>query len=140
MAFQIKSAGLVTTGTSGADLFAIEAAAGQKTTVLGLAGADTINAGGGLTTATSMIVNAAGGADQITMTAGNVISSSTVLGGAGGDAITLDLTGFNASVLNGGDGNDTITISAGTFSAASNASTTALSTWNSSIFATSASK
>ena len=92
MAFLIKSAGLVTTGTTGADLFSMEAAAGQKSTVLGLAGTDTINATAGLATATSLLIDAAGGAEEKT-------SFDVILKAAGGQKLAVvkavkELTGL----------------------------------------------
>ena len=76
MAFLIKSAGLVTTGTTGADLFSIENGAGQKSTVLGLAGSDNVQALAGLATATAFVINAAGDKDTISISGATTIMSS----------------------------------------------------------------
>jgi hypothetical protein len=114
MAFLIKSAGLVTTGTTGADLIVMEAAAGQKSTVLGLAGKDTIQAQAGLATATSLLIDGAADADSLTISgATTILSSSTIKGGAGGDTISITVSGLNASIMNAGDGNDLVTLSGG---------------------------
>ena len=111
-AFTVKSAGLTTTGTTGADLFTVSSAAIAKSTILGLAGADTIDMAAGVSTATSLLVDVAGDKDVVTVS-GGVLSASTLKGGAGADSLVVTLTAFNASNLNGGDGNDTITFSGG---------------------------
>ena len=114
MAFQILSGGLATTGTTGADLFSIVSGAETATTVLGLAGNDTIEAIS-FNTGTAVSINAAGGADTISLSGnggvGN-LNSSTIQGGAGADVINI--TGFTltGSTVFGGDGDDTVTLSA----------------------------
>jgi hypothetical protein len=110
MAFIVKSAGLVTTGTTGADLFSVNSGAVAKTTILGLAGNDSILIADGISTATSLLVDAAGDKDVLTLS-GGLLSSSTVKGGAGADNVDISLTNFNAGVVNGGGGNDSINIS-----------------------------
>ena len=86
MAYLINSAGLETTGTTGDDLFVIQSGGPAKgTTINGLAGVDTVRASAGLSTATSMDLDAAGGADVIFFSGGE-FSASTILGGPGGDS------------------------------------------------------
>jgi len=110
MAFIVKSAGLVTTGTTGADLFSVNSGAVAKSTILGLAGNDTIGIADGISTATALLLDAAGDKDVVTLS-GGALSSSTIKGGAGADNIDISLTNFNAGTLNGGNGNDTINFS-----------------------------
>jgi hypothetical protein len=109
---QVKSAGVLTTGSTGADIIAFANSAGPKNTVLGLAGNDTITLQATVSGVGAFSVNAAGGRDSLTV--GNTshsMSGSTILGGAGGDTIDFDASALTASTLNGGDGNDTITFS-----------------------------
>ena len=103
MAYLINSAGLETTGTTGDDLFVIQSGAAKGTTINGLAGVDTIRASAGLSTATSMDIDAAGGADVIFFSGGE-FSASTILGGAGGDSLTFTGTIASESVVKAGDG------------------------------------
>lgn len=111
--FQIKSAGVATTGSTGADIFAFANSAGPKNTVLGLAGNDTITLAATVSGVGGLIVDAAGGADALTVSnTTHALSGSTIKGGAGGDTIDFDASALTASTLNGGDGNDTITFSA----------------------------
>ena len=114
MAYLINSAGLETTGTTGDDLFVIQSGAAKGTTINGLAGVDTIRASAGLSTATSMDLDAAGGADVIFFSGGE-FSASTILGGAGGDSLTFTGTIASESVVKAGDGNDTLTFGSGDY-------------------------
>ena len=118
MAFNVISAGLITTGTTGADLIVVNTGGFNQSTVLGLEGSDTINVVG-YTTSTAVKLDAAGDADVINVSGNGSLSGATILGGAGGDFISGSFSGFNNGIINGGDGNDTINVSGLTFSAAS---------------------
>ena len=108
MAYLINSAGLETSGTSGADLFQVQSAAAKASTIKGLAGSDTVTLSDGASTATSMLIDVAGGSDKLALS-GGTISASTLKAGAGGDTITFSAVTFGEGVLNGGDGDDTLT-------------------------------
>ena len=115
MAFNVRTAGLLTTGTTGPDLFLLQSAAVQASTIQGLAGNDTIYATAGAPSATAVLLDAAGGADTIQLSGGDY-ENTQILGGAGGDSITIvSGTNFANSTINGGDGGDTITLASGNF-------------------------
>ena len=123
MAILITSPGLVTTGTEGADDIRYQGGVTANGSVVnGLAGADTIQqlGSGGLNFtggAAGVSINAGGGPDSIRFSAIDTVTSdkqSTILGGAGGDTITL--TAAVIDQLKAGDGADVVTIDGGTYS------------------------
>ena len=113
MAYTIESAGLLTTGTTGADKFTLQSGGIKRASIAGLAGNDTILVEAPTTSAKSASLDAAGDKDTITIS-GGTWTKSTIAGGAGADDLkTNTFTDFTASVLKAGDGNDTITFSGG---------------------------
>ena len=112
MAFLIQSSGLVTTGSSNADLFEVQSPGANASTILGLAGNDTISITAGASTAQSVNIDAAGDKDKISLSAG-LYGGGTLKAGAGADEFSGQALVFSASTLLGGDGNDTITYDLG---------------------------
>lgn len=131
MAILITSPGLVTTGTVGADdiRFITGQITGNGSEVNALAGNDTITTTtqgvgtvSGASVGAALSVNGGGGADSIdvygsgsTTSANNIV----VLGGAGGDTITVDSIASLGAFSNvaGGDGGDQIIANTATYSA-----------------------
>jgi hypothetical protein len=118
MAFNVTSAGLVTTGTSGADLIVVNTGGFNQSTILGLTGSDTINVVG-YATSTSIKIDAAGDKDVVNVSGTGSLSGGTILLGAGADFLSGNLTSYNNGIINGGDGNDTINLSGTVFSGSS---------------------
>ena len=120
MAYLINSSGLVTTGTTGADLFQVESGGVGGSTLKGLAGADTITVNDGASTATSVSFDLAGDKDKLALSGGSY-AGGTVQLGAGADQFSGVGVSFSASTLKLGGGNDTLTLAAltgNTFAAA----------------------
>lgn len=105
--YVINSPSLSTEGNDSGDYFLIQTGAFSGATVIGGAGADTIESLASAASANSVLLESKGGADSIKIS-GSLISG-TIKAGAGGDTITL--TGaamdFNGSIL-GGDGSDVL--------------------------------
>ena len=114
MAFQILSGGLVTTGTTGADLFIVDSGSLSSTTILGKGGNDTIQAqdAGNNGSGTAVLFDGGGNLDVIQLS-GLTLLNSTLQGGAGADNISGAAHIFSGSFVKGGDGNDTINLLSG---------------------------
>ncbi len=111
MAFNVSTAGLLTTGTTGPDYFLVASGALAATTIQGLAGNDTVSIADGASTATNASIDLAGGADTIAFSGGSY-TASTILAGAGADTLTIaSSTTFNNTTIDGGAGNDSIVFS-----------------------------
>jgi hypothetical protein len=115
MAFLIQSSGLVTTGSTNAELFEVQSPGANQATILGLAGNDTISITAGAATAQKVSFDAGGDKDKISLSAGTY-GGGLMKAGAGADAFTSQSTIFSATSLLGGDGNDTITYDLGSIS------------------------
>ena len=110
MAFNIVSGGLVTTGTTNADFFVVQKTAASNATIEAFAGADTIEITDNPASATALFIDAAGGADKLTLSGGTYVSAN-LLAGAGGDVFALGSGAtFTNSTINGGDGNDNFSL------------------------------
>ena len=94
--FLINSPGLVTTGTDQGETFLVQSAAVSATTIIGLAGNDTIDLLEGRASAEKVSIAAGGGADLIQLSATDFDSATIIRGGAGGDTITFS-AGVNAN-------------------------------------------
>ncbi len=114
MAFNVQSAGLLTTGTTGPDYFLVQSGAVQATTIEGLAGNDSVVITDGGTSATGVRIDVVGGADSIVLS-GGTYSASNFLAGAGGDTVLIVSGSHPNSTVNGGDGNDFIRIAGSVF-------------------------
>ncbi len=115
MAFNVQTAGLLTTGTTGPDYFIVASGAVQAATIQGLAGNDSVVIEDGASSATGVRLDLVGGADSIVLS-GGVYSASNILPGAGGDTVTIHAGSHPNSTINGGDGNDLISLTSAGFS------------------------
>ncbi len=105
--FQLSSAGLLTTGTTGNDYFDVASSTLSATSIQGLAGNDTVVVGGSLSS-TAVFIDLAGGIDSISITSGD-LQLSTIKGGAGADTIVFTSGGlYERATIDGGNGNDLI--------------------------------
>ena len=120
--FFVDSTGVVTTASVDSDSIFIQSAALKGGTILGEAGADTINFLEGAATdasAVGVVVRGAGGNDSITISALLAFSAGnhSIYGGAGDDTIKVS-GGSTIGSLKSNEGNDFVTLSgAGTYSA-----------------------
>lgn len=109
----INSASSLYEGSSSAETIRIESGAATNTTVNAAGGNDSISfvsAANGASQ-TALYVDANAGADEITVSGGNLyLASSTILGGAGGDTIKLDgaALDYQLSEIKAGDGSDVV--------------------------------
>jgi hypothetical protein len=109
--FLVRSAGLTTDGTTGADFFQVNSGAVSAATINGFAGADSLQISDDVASAKNVSIDLAGDKDILTAS-GVDFKSSTILLGAGGDILVGADAEFGGTVK-AGDGNDTITLSAG---------------------------
>jgi hypothetical protein len=109
--YLVRSAGLTTDGTTGADFFQVNSGALSSSTINGLAGADSLQLADDVASATNVKIDLGGDKDILTAS-GTDFQSSTILLGAGGDIIVGHDAQFGGTVK-AGAGNDTITLSAG---------------------------
>lgn len=108
--FLINSASSETVGTTGADLFDIEATL-EGVSLFGVEGADTITAASNLAAAANARINAGKGADTITLSAVG-LGDSEIFAGMGNDLLDIQLVNTTATTVRGGAGLDTIGVSA----------------------------
>jgi hypothetical protein len=109
--FLVRSAGLTTDGTTGADFFQVNSGALSAATINGFAGTDSVQLADDVASAKNVSINLAGDKDVFTAS-GVDLKSSTILLGAGGDKLVSHDSDFGGTVK-AGDGNDTISLSAG---------------------------
>jgi hypothetical protein len=108
----VVSPSLTTEAGSSGDLISVRSGAISGSTIIGGAGSDTLEMIAGSTSANSVSVSLAGGADRATLSA-VVFSGSTFAFGAGGDTLTLSGTDVNANTVKGGAGSDVINLGNG---------------------------
>ena len=118
--FFVDKTGVVTTATTDGDSIFVQSAATKATTLLGLAGNDTIDLREGAATNASAIgiqIKAADGADSITVSGLAAFSAGnhSIYGGAGDD--TISISGSTFASVKANEGADLVTLSGGTYSA-----------------------
>ena len=120
--FFVDNTGVVTTASTGGDSIFIQSAAVKGSTLLGLAGSDTIDIREGAAANTSAVgleVKAGGGNDSITISSLGAFSAGghTIIAGPGADTINISGGGTIGSIKTNEDA-DYVTLSgAGTYSA-----------------------
>ena len=105
--YLVVSPGQLTEGGDSGDLFSFRSAAVSASTVVGGAGADTVEMLDSVSSAKNVSITLKGGADVVTLSA-SVLTAATLKGGAGGDTINFSGVGAIDNVMLG-DGSDVVT-------------------------------